>query len=213
MPMQRQSHSREFTEQILKLEAQENQITELRRQELQDLAGIIRNQTRDQGSSSVIFVCTHNSRRSQLAQLWLKAACTHYRLDGIETFSGGTEATAFNPRMVTALKRFGFSIEKTTDTNNPRYSVNIAEEELVMFSKKYDDPFNPLKDFIAVMVCDQADHDCPFVPGAYARVSLPYEDPKAFDGRDQEAQAYDDKVMEIGREILYLVSVLGSMED
>ena len=199
--------------QIKTLETEQDLILGTRKVELGHLAKIIQDQLNRQGSASVTFVCTHNSRRSQLAELWFSAAAWHYQLSGIESYSGGTSATAFNPRMVEALVRFGFNLMKTTDSDNPRYLTNLSEspgQEKVMFSKKYDDPFNPQKDFIAVMVCSQADHDCPFVPGAFARVSLPYDDPKAFDGTGQEEQAYDEKVEEIGREILYLVRVLSS---
>mgnify|MGYP000733479600 CR=1 FL=1 len=57
------------------------------------------------------FICTHNSRRSHLAQIWAATAAYYYAIPNIQTFSGGTEATAFNPRAVAAMERAGFKIE------------------------------------------------------------------------------------------------------
>jgi len=214
MPAQSQSINPHLNDLILQLVSEQAQIPESRREELRHLADEINVLLDGKDTASVIFVCTHNSRRSQLAQLWFKAATSFYQVPAIETYSGGTSATAFNSRMVDAVSRAGFLLARISDGENPHYRAMLHQdpgEGMVMFSKKYDDLFNPQKDFIAVMVCGQADHDCPLVPGAYARVSLLYEDPKAFDGTDRERQAYDEKVREIGREMLYLVSVLSSM--
>ena len=161
--------------------------------------------------SKVTFVCTHNSRRSQLSQVWFWQGLAYFNIKGISSYSGGTEATAFNHRMVSALQRFGFNLLKMDESDNPKYLMRsgVADErEMLLFSKKFADGFNPQKDFIAVMVCGQADAECPFVPGAYSRVSLPYEDPKVADDTDQEMKSYDDKVLEIGREILFMTKYL-----
>lgn len=197
--------------QISDLVREKNLITEERKKELGKLSEKVFTQIKEHGYSRLIFVCTHNSRRSQLAELWMRTACKYYKLENITSYSGGTEATAFNKRMVDAVIRFGFNIQKTNDNQNPKYKAKLSnqdEEETIMFSKKYDDPANPFKDFIAVMVCSQADADCPFVPGAYSRVSLPYEDPKEYDDTEIESKAYDEKVREIGREMLYLGRLL-----
>ncbi|MEO1261044.1 MAG: protein-tyrosine-phosphatase [Bacteroidota bacterium] len=191
--------------------SQENLISQKRKNELKDLANDIYNQHKEVGFSKVNFVCTHNSRRSQLSQIWFWRALEHFNLNGFSSYSGGTEATAFNHRMVSALQRYGFNILQLDEAINPKYVVRsgaAGEREMVLFSKKYADGFNPQKDFIAVMVCGQADAACPIVPGAYARVSLPYEDPKVADGTPREQKSYDDKVVEIGREILYMVGQL-----
>lgn len=186
------------------LSEQEHLITDLRRAELSDLASQITALKADKGSAKVTFVCTHNSRRSQLAEIWLRTANRYLQIKDIDIYSGGTEATAFNHRMVAALQRFGFSLQIAKQGNNPIYLDTEVEKK--MFSKKYDAPYNPNQDFIAVMVCAQADRDCPFVQGAWARVSLPYLDPKVANDGPHEASAYDDKVKEIGREMLYLAS-------
>jgi arsenate reductase len=126
----------------------------------------------------------------------------------VETFSGGTEATAFNPRAVKAMQETGFDIVTKKDGQNPVYEVKYSNEAapLTIFSKKYDDPFNPNKNFAAVMTCSHADENCPLVVGAAARIALTYNDPKDFDGTPQEAAKYSERVHEIGREILYAFS-------
>jgi arsenate reductase (thioredoxin) len=154
------------------------------------------------------FICTHNSRRSHLAQLWAQTAAYYYGVPGVECFSGGTEATAFNQRAVKAMQDAGFDIAKTKEGDNPVYEVRFAIDAtpVTAFSKKYDDPFNHNKDFAAVMTCSHADENCPLVLGATARIALTYDDPKNFDGTSQEEAKYKERVLQIGREILFAFS-------
>ena len=74
----------------------------------------------------------------------------------------------------------GFSILKTKDGENPIYEVRYADgvKPVIAFSKKYNDAFNPVKDFAAIMTCSHADENCPLVLGASARIALTYDDPK-----------------------------------
>ncbi len=155
----------------------------------------------------LIFVCTHNSRRSQMAQLWAAVAAEKYGLQAT-TYSGGTESTAFNPRAVAAMQRAGFRIEKTTDDDNPIYHARYADDRpaLTCFSKKYDGAPNPKKHFAAVMVCGDADRKCPNVSGADERVAIPFVDPKVSDGSPSESQTYDERCAQIAREMLYVMS-------
>jgi arsenate reductase len=152
------------------------------------------------------FICTHNSRRSQIAQVWATVAAAYYGIE-LEAYSGGTEVTAFNPRAVAALERTGFRVEPTGDAANPRYQITYAEglPPLECWSKSYDDPANPDRDFAALMTCSEADAGCPFIPGAAFRLPLTYADPKEADGTDQEMERYDERVREIGGEVFYAV--------
>jgi arsenate reductase len=154
------------------------------------------------------FICTHNSRRSHIAQLWAQAAAHYWRLPNVMCFSGGTEATAFNPRAVKAMQEAGFDIQPTMPGNNPVYEVRFASDAnpVQAFSKTYDDSSNPGSDFAAVMTCSHADQNCPVVMGSSARISLTYDDPKDFDGTPQEAAKYAERVREIGRDVLYAFS-------
>jgi arsenate reductase len=154
------------------------------------------------------FICTHNSRRSHLSQLWAQAAAHYYGLPDVNCYSGGTEATAFNPRAVKAMQNAGFRISTFKDGENPTYKVTFAAhaEPVTAFSKKYDDPFNHNKDFAAVMTCAHADENCPLVLGASGRIALTYDDPKDFDNTTQEMEKYKERVEQIGTEILYAFS-------
>ncbi|MBL7877759.1 MAG: protein-tyrosine-phosphatase [Cyclobacteriaceae bacterium] len=158
------------------------------------------------------FICTHNSRRSHLSQLWAQAAAHYYGVENVFCFSGGTEATAFNPRAVKAMQEAGFNISITKAGDNPVYEVRFAPnaKPVIAFSKKYDDPFNHNKDFAAIMTCSHADENCPLVLGASGRIALTYDDPKEFDGTPLEATKYSERVHQIGREILYSFSLVKS---
>jgi arsenate reductase (thioredoxin) len=154
------------------------------------------------------FICTHNSRRSHISQLWAQAAAHYYNVDNVHCFSGGTEATAFNPRAVKAMKDVGFQIAVAKEGGNPIYEVKYAEDAatVTVFSKKYDDPYNHNKDFAAIMTCSHADENCPVVVGASARLPIRYNDPKEFDDTPLESVKYAERVQEIGREMLYIFS-------
>jgi len=180
-----------------------------RKEDLQQMAEFIRTQKDSGHPVQLTFICTHNSRRSHMGQIWAAAAATYYGVDGVETFSGGTEATAFNPRAVAAMERAGFVIDSTGE-GNPRYRVQLQQDDegLLCFSKKYDDAANPQKDFAAIMTCSQADAECPFIPGAKFRLALPYNDPKEADGTPEETARYDERCRQIGREVMYAFSIL-----
>ena len=179
-----------------------------RRELLEPIAAFVRQRVAAKEPARLIFICTHNSRRSHIGQLWASAAAAWHGIDGVETFSGGTEATAFNPRAVAAMRFAGFEIQATTPGDNPRYRATVADDapSLEVFSKRYDDPANPSRDFAAVMTCTEADQACPSVEGASLRVALPYVDPKISDDTPEQEQTYDERVRQIGVEMLYLFS-------
>lgn len=179
-----------------------------RKKVIEEISNYIVDELNSKGSVNLIFICTHNSRRSHISQLWAIAACDYLGIDNVHCYSGGTEVTAFNPRAVRALQKAGFIIEKLDESSNPRYICKISNssKEIIAFSKKFDDEPNPKSDFIAIMVCSQADESCPFILGANNRFSLNYDDPKEYDNTPQEAEQYDYTVRLIGREIVYLFS-------
>ena len=183
-----------------------------RRATLDGLAHFVAERCRAGERADLIFICTHNSRRSHMAQLWSQAAAHRFGVTGVATYSGGTEATAFNPRAVAALERAGFLIEATTAGANPVYAVRYNADMAPMecFSKVYDQPPNPTEDFCAVMTCGEAEAACPIVFGAEERISLPYDDPKAADGSAEETTVYDERCRHIAREMLYAFSRVGA---
>jgi len=150
------------------------------------------------------FICTHNSRRSHLSQIWAQAMGYFFEVE-LETFSGGTEATAFNPNAVATLERAGFQI-KNPGGANPRYQVSFSEDAqaLESYSKKFDAPENPSSGFAALMTCSEADAECPIVFGASARIKLFYDDPKIADGTPEESATYDERCKQIATEMYYV---------
>ncbi|GAA4437708.1 protein-tyrosine-phosphatase [Pontibacter saemangeumensis] len=176
-----------------------------RKQRLQQLTAYIQQKQAQGQPVRLNFICTHNSRRSHMAQLWALAAATRYGIADVTCFSGGTEATAFNPKAVKAMQLVGFRIERSGDGDNPIYQASHAPEQpaVQVWSKAVTDAANPATAFAAIMTCSDADRNCPFVPGTELRLALPYEDPKAFDGTPQEAEKYTERARQIGRELLY----------
>jgi arsenate reductase len=175
---------------------------------LKELTQFVQNGINERKPVYLNFICTHNSRRSHLSQIWAQTAAYYYGLPGVLCFSGGTEATAFNPRAVKAMSDIGFFIVRLSEGENPVYEVTYSQDipGIKAFSKKYDDPFNHNKDFAAVMTCSHADENCPIVHGATARIPLRYDDPKNFDDTPQEAFKYAERAEQIGREILFAFS-------
>lgn len=156
--------------------------------------------------AELTFICTHNSRRSHLSQIWAQVAADYYGLDRVKTYSGGTEATACNIRTVRALRRSGLEVVATTAGDNPKYLVQYAENRPAMevYSKVYDSQANPQDGYAAMMCCGDVDERCPVVHGAEIRVPLHYKDPKAADDTPNEAATYDERSAEIGGEMFYL---------
>jgi len=182
-------------------------IPDERKETLKEVAQYISDELTEKGEVKLNFICTHNSRRSHLAQIWTQTAANYYEIEGVETYSGGTEATAFNPRAVAAIERAGFHVKNPVG-ENPRYEVKFSEDAkpMICFSKKFDDPENPEKNFAAIMTCSEADENCPFVPGTSFRKAVTYRDPKESDGTDHEKETYDERCRQIGTEMFYMMS-------
>lgn len=195
-----------------KLETERDSISAERKQILEKIASAIDSQIENTGKAQLIYICTHNSRRSHFGQIWANVAAEFYGMSSvIEAFSGGTEVTALHPNSVTALKTMGFEVRTTTTEANPRYNVKFGKQRsTTCFSKVFDNPENPDQDFLAIMTCSHADENCPFIPGALSRFASPYEDPKLFDTTQLQDKKYLERAMEIGREVSFMVSQLAS---
>ena len=192
------------------LMADTTSIDQARQSELNELARWTAKSLAERGSADLVFICTHNSRRSHLSQVWAQVGAAMHGLVGVHTFSGGTEATACNPRTVAAMQRAGFGVS-VADTQhgegNPTYRVKAGDgvEPMMCWSKKYGDSANPADGFLAVMTCSSADQSCPLVHGASARFAVPYVDPKVSDGSAEEGATYDERLRQIGTEMLYMM--------
>jgi hypothetical protein len=186
------------------------QISVERRKELEELTGYLRECRSSGKKANLVFVCTHNSRRSHLSQLWAAVAAAYYGLENVETFSGGTERTAFNARAVAAIERAGLKTSIASQGENPVYLVSFAEdiEPQKCFSKLFSDSPNPKDNFCAVMTCSSADKSCPNVAGAVKRIAITYDDPKVADDTAEEKSKYDERSAQICRELLYAFSIV-----
>jgi hypothetical protein len=144
-----------------------NQINEERKAELKGIANFIVEQRKEHKPANLLFVCTSNSRRSHMAQVWSQIASYYYSIDSVFTFSGGTEQTRVNINAIDALNRTGIEIYSNNQGDNPLRYVRVGNKinPWVIFSKKYTDATNPKNNFVAVMVCSEADKACPFVGG------------------------------------------------
>jgi len=192
-----------------KLESEFDLIDAQRKEKLLTLSEYFIKKFQSEQTPKVIVICTHNSRRSHMGQVWLAIGADYYKLKNIETYSGGTEATAFNHQAIAALQRVGLKIttEEIGETN-PFYELLWRNDmpPYPAFSKRFDDVPNPNSDFAAMTVCSEADEACPVVTGSDFRIHLPFEDPKAFDNTEIVAQKYDERCQEIGREMFFVLS-------
>ena len=195
---------------IVTIEADFGHIPEERKKKLQKLTSYLQESKSANKPINLIFICTHNSRRSHMCQLWAQTAAHYYGISEINCFSGGTEATAFNPRSVKVMRKAGFEIEQADASSNPLYLVKYATniEPVHAFSKKFNDEFNPKNDFAAIMTCSDADAGCPFIPGASFRVTISYEDPKVADNTPEEENRYSERCRQIATEMFYVFSLL-----
>lgn len=157
---------------------------------------------------NLIYICTHNSRRSHFGQVWAHVASCYYNIPDVNTFSGGTEATAFNINAINALKKIGFDVQPVNTEKNATFYVRFDEKEspVVCFSKVYDNPVNPQKEFAAIMTCSDAEENCPFITGAELRIGTTYDDPKAFDNTPLQNTKYDERCKQIALETFYTFS-------
>ena len=196
----------QFSEEII---LQFDQIPVDRKLLLDRLTSYIQGNLNAGKESLLMFICTHNSRRSHFGQILCALAADFYQVTGIQTFSAGTEVTAFHPNAIVALRSIGMEIQTADSTSNPHYIVSWSStDSLHAYSKLIDDEGNPKEHFVAIMTCTHAEQNCPFVVGADFRIGLSFEDPKAFDGTAQESEMYLARVHQIAREIFYVFSRL-----
>lgn len=185
-----------------------NEIPEERKLLLTKIANYIKEKRIQNLPVQLVYVCTHNSRRSHFGQIWAAVAASYYNIENVHTFSGGTEVTAFNINAINALKKTGFEISTNdVQTSNPTYMVRFGDAEKeysVCFSKVYNDAVNPRSSFAAIMTCSEAEKNCPFIPGVELRVGTTYNDPKEFDNTPLQDEKYLERSKQIAFECLYV---------
>lgn len=183
-------------------------ISSERKTVLQPLIEYIKRKFESKQEVRLNLICTHNSRRSHLSQIWAQTMAHHFKIQNVFCYSGGTEATAMFHKVSETLEKQGFKIKKLSETSNSVYAIKYDENEpaVVCFSKTFDDEFNPNSHFAAIMTCSSADEGCPFIAGAEVRLPVSYEDPKAFDGTDLMYVKYAERSLEIASEMYFVFS-------
>ena len=183
-------------------------VSEERKAILQPLVDYIQNKVDLNEEIRLNFICTHNSRRSHLSQIWAQTLAFQFGIKNVYCYSGGTEATAMFPKVGETLVNQGFQIQKLSEEQNPVYAVKFDDNQYpnICFSKAYFDDFNPKTNFGAIMTCNNADEGCPMVFGAEARFSIKYDDPKAFDGTDLMNEKYAERSLQIASEMYFVFS-------
>jgi len=179
-----------------------------RKSTLQPLIDYIQTKISSQKELRLNFICTHNSRRSHLSQVWAQAIASHFELINLFCYSGGTVATALFPLVAKTLENSGFKVNLISEGINPLYSIKYDKNEhpIIGFSKTYDDNFNPQSEFAAILTCSQADAGCPFIAGAEKRIPITFDDPKEFDGTPQQEAKYQERSFQIATELFYVFS-------
>ncbi len=179
-----------------------------RKEILKVLAAFIQKKKGEGAPILLNFICTHNSRRSHLSQVWAQALAAYFNVENLFCYSGGTEATTVFPMVIKTLINQGFSNSNLSQQTNPIYALGFGPNSpsIVAFSKKYDHPFNPEESFAAIMTCDTADQGCPFIAGAEKRIALPFEDPKVSDGTPEQEATYAARSLQIACELKYVFS-------
>jgi arsenate reductase (thioredoxin) len=183
-------------------------VSEERKEVLNPFVKYIQNKVINKEEIRLNFICTHNSRRSHLSQIWAQTMAFHFKIKNISCYSGGTEATAMFPKVGETLANQGFQIQQLSKEHNTVYAVKFDDKQhpIICFSKKYYDAFNPKSNFGAIMTCNNADEGCPLVFGAEARFPIKYDDPKAFDGTDIMNEKYAERSLQIASEMYFVFS-------
>lgn len=116
---------------------------------------------------SVLFLCSHNSARSQMAEALLR----YYGGERFEAYSAGLEPSQLNPYTVLVLHELGLNSEG-----------QYAKDLMTFWGGKYHFTY-------LITVCDKAEAKCPIFPFATRRLYWPFEDPSSFEGSDEEKLA------------------------
>ena len=183
-------------------------VSDERKEVLEPLINYIQQKVNDKTDINLNLICTHNSRRSHLSQVWSQTMASFYNIKNVHSYSGGTEATALFPMVAKTLTKNGFQVKNLSEGKNPVYSIKFSDNEhpVIGFSKRFDDDFNPKSNFVAIMTCSHADENCPVVLGCEKRIPVTFDDPKAFDNTPQQEEKYLERSIQIATELKYVFS-------
>jgi len=187
-----------------------NTVSEDRQKTLQPLIDYLQVKLGNNEAIRLNFICTHNSRRSHLSQIWAQTMAAYYDINKVSTYSGGTEATALFPKIAETLTNQGFKISILSVGKNPVYCIKYGRNEagIIAFSKKFNASFNPETVYAAILTCSSADQGCPVVFGCDIRIPITYMDPKKSDNTPRQSEIYLERSLQIATEMKYVFSSL-----
>ena len=192
-------------ETTIKLFSEEN-ISDERKETLNELKDFIQFKKTNDKAIHLNFICTHNSRRSVMAQVWAETMAFYFDIKDVFCYSGGTEVTAVHPLVIEILKTQGFKIKQLSSDYNTTYLIEFSQfvKPISCFSKMYHGDTNPQTNFAAIITCSDADKGCPMVTGAEKRFVIKYNDPKIYDNTDQQTQKYLERSIEIAQNMWWV---------
>jgi arsenate reductase (thioredoxin) len=194
---------------LQEIEKEFDQILDERKEILSKISDFVQSKYNNNEPIKLVYICTHNSRRSHFGQVAAALAAAYYNIDNVHTFSGGTEATAFHPNAINALQSIGFQVVANENETNPVYRVSFGvEQSTSCFSKVYNHEANPKEDFAAIMTCSDAEQNCPYIPGVSLRIGTTYNDPKKSDGTPEQQATYLARFRQIATETMYAFSLV-----
>lgn len=194
---------------LQEIEKEFDQISDERKEILSKISDFVQSKYNNNEPIKLVYICTHNSRRSHFGQVAVALAAAYYNIDNVHTFSGGTEATAFHPNAINALQGIGFQVVANENETNPVYQVSFGVEQSTRcFSKVYNHEANPKEDFAAIMTCSDAEQNCPYIPGVSLRIGTTYNDPKKSDGTPEQQATYLARFRQIATETMYAFSLV-----
>jgi len=139
----------------------------------------------------IVFICTHNSRRSQLCEVWGSILSKRFNLD-LFFYSAGTKKTEVYTEVIKSLQRAGLEIDMEG-------KIKLMHNQIELHSKTLDEIKED--EFIAMMTCSDAEKNCPVDQRSKKNIILFYDDPKKYDRTIHESNEYDKTCRLIASEL------------
>ncbi|WP_196893237.1 low molecular weight phosphatase family protein [Aureivirga marina] len=200
------------TENFFRISQNDIEITNDRKETLNDIAKAVLDEYLRNERVNLNFICSHNSRRSQFAQIWGNYAINFFSIPNMECFSGGTVVTALHRNTVKTLKEVGFRFDvKTFNHQNPEYLISYQDckKPILAYSKLIEDQNNK-SPYIAITTCNSIEKNCPLFTDCLAYFQLPYTDPKNYDYTALKNEKYNELNMNIASEMAFLFGYIAS---
>ena len=163
-----------------------------RKKRLDNIASVINenlNKTR-----SIVFLCTHNSRRSQICEVWGKVFAEIYRKK-ININSAGAFKTVVHSQVYESIVKCGLVVDNKKE-------IFFDKKKFKLNSKTIDSL--TMKNFIAVMTCSNAEKSCPNDPRSIRNIKMFFNDPRIYDETDKMSREYLNTTIYIAEELNYI---------